>query len=136
MLGVKGLLVGSSQLEPEEECVGCQRTQIQMGALSSTLTFKLETLSHQRCLIERLQDEIYAHRSQIEEQHSSMEIMQRRLDHLERTHQQPSTLKITQGASKNVNSVTFNQISDLNEPHPGSIWEQQGHSKIKMELGC
>jgi hypothetical protein len=60
MLGVKGLLVGSSQLELKEECVGCQRTRIQMGALNSTLKFKLETLSQHRHLIERLQDESYA----------------------------------------------------------------------------
>jgi hypothetical protein len=64
-----------------------------MGALSSTLTFELETLSQHRHLIERLQDESYAQRSQIEEQRSSMEIMQCRLDQLERTHQQPSTPK-------------------------------------------
>jgi hypothetical protein len=59
--------------------------------------------------------------------------MQSRLDQLERTHQQPSTLKSTHGASKNVTSATVNQIMDLNEPHPNSIWEQQGQSKIKME---
>jgi hypothetical protein len=83
MQGGKGLFVGSGQLDPEEECMGCQRTRIQMGALSSTLTFELETLSQHRHLIERLQDESYAQRSQIEEQRSSMEIMQRRLDQLE-----------------------------------------------------
>jgi hypothetical protein len=46
--------------------MGCQRMRIQMGALSSTLTFELETLSQHRHLIERLQDESYAQRSQIE----------------------------------------------------------------------
>jgi chromosome segregation ATPase len=106
-----------------------------MGALKSTLTFELETLSQHQHLIERLQDESYAHRSQIEEKHNSLEIMQSRLDQLERTHQQPSTPESTHGASKNVNSVTVNQIPDLNEPHPDSIWEQQGNSKIKMEPG-
>jgi hypothetical protein len=64
-----------------------------------------------------------------------MEIMQRHLDQLERAQQQPSNPESNQGASKNVNSVTVNQIPDLNEPHPDSIREQQGHSKIKMEPG-
>jgi len=106
-----------------------------MGALSATLTFELETLSQHRHLIERLQDESYAQRSQIEEHRSCMEILQCHLDHLERTHQQPSIPKSSQGASKNVNLVTVNQISNLNKPHLDLIWEQQGHSKIKMELG-
>jgi uncharacterized coiled-coil protein SlyX len=106
-----------------------------MGALNSTLTFELETLSQHRHLIERLQDEIYAQRSQIEEQRNSLEIMQSRLDQMERNHQQPSTPASTHGASKNVTSATVNQISDLNEPCPDSIWEQQGQSKIKMEPG-
>jgi phage shock protein A len=98
--------------------------RIQMGALSSTLTFELETLSQHRHLVERLQDEIYAQRSQVEEQRSSLEIMQSRLDQIERNHQQPSTPDNTQGASKNVTSATVNQIPDLNEPRPDSIWEQ------------
>jgi hypothetical protein len=106
-----------------------------MGALNSTLTFELETLSQHMHLIERLQDEIYAQRSQIEEQHSSLEIMQSQMDQMERNHQQPSTPASTQGASKNVTSATVNQILDLNEPCPDSIWEQQGHSKIKKEPG-
>ena len=113
--------------------MGCQRTRIQMGALSSTLTFELETLSQHRNLIERMQDESYAQRNHIEEQRNSPETMNIRLDHLERTHQQPSTPKSTHGASKNATSATVNQIMDLNEPHPDSICEQQGQSKIKME---
>jgi len=55
--GIKGLLVGFDQPDPEMECVGCQRLRIQMGALHSTLTFELETLSAHMHLIERLQDE-------------------------------------------------------------------------------
>ena len=106
-----------------------------MGALSATLTFELETLSQHKHLIERIQDEIYSRRRQIEEQHSSMDIMQRRLDQLERAQQQPSNPESNQGASKNENSVTVNQIPDLNEPHPDAIWEQQCHSQIKMEPG-
>ena len=73
--------------------------------------------------------------SQIEEQRSSLEIMQSRMDQMERSHQQPSTLASTQGASENVTSFTVNQIPDLNDPFPDSIWEQHGHSKIKKELG-
>ena len=94
-------------------------------------SFELETLSQRKHLIERLQDEIYAQMSQIEEHRNSLEIMQSRLDQMERNHQQPST----HATSKNVTSTTVNQISDLNEPCPNSIWEQQGHSKIKKELG-
>jgi hypothetical protein len=120
---VKGLLVGSAQRDPEVECVGCQRMWINMGVLISTLTFELETLSQHRHLIEGLQDEIYAQRSQIEEQRSSLEIMQSWMDQMERNHQQHSTPTSTQGASKNVTSATVNQIPDLNEPCPDPIWE-------------
>jgi hypothetical protein len=102
-----------------------------MGALNSTLTFELETLSQYRHLIERLQDEIFVERSHIEEQRNSLEIMQSRMDQMERSHQQPSSPTSTQGASKNVPSATVNQIPDLNEPFPDPIWEQHGQSKIK-----
>jgi polyhydroxyalkanoate synthesis regulator phasin len=61
-----------------------------VGSPQSTLTFELETLSQHRHLIERLQDESYAQRSQIEEQRSSMETMQRRLDQLEGVQHHPS----------------------------------------------
>jgi uncharacterized coiled-coil protein SlyX len=106
-----------------------------MGALNSTLTFELETLSHHRHLIERLQDEIFAQRSQIEEQRNSLEIMQSRMDQMERSHQRQSSPTSTQGASKNVTSAIVNQIPDLKEPFPDSIWEQHGQSKIKTEPG-
>jgi hypothetical protein len=61
------LLVGQDQYDEEIECAGSQRLRIHMGAFRSTLTFKLETLSQHRHLIERLQDKIFAQRSQIEE---------------------------------------------------------------------
>jgi hypothetical protein len=70
--GFKGFLGGYVQSDLEEECVGYQRTRIQMGVLNSTLTFELETLSQHRPLIERLQDEIYALRIQIEEKRTSL----------------------------------------------------------------
>jgi hypothetical protein len=82
-------LVRHDQQDPELECAGCQRMRIHMGALNSTLTFELETLSQHRHLIERMQDKIFAHRSQIEEQHSYMEILQSQMDQMERNHQQP-----------------------------------------------
>jgi hypothetical protein len=82
-----------------------------------------------------MQDEIYAQRSQIEKQRNSLEIRQSRLDQMEQNHYQPSTPTSTHGASKNVTSATVNQILDLNEPCPDSILEQEGQSKIKMELG-
>jgi hypothetical protein len=97
-----------------------------MGALNSTLTFKLETLSQHMHLIERLQDEIFAQRSQIKEKHISLEIMQSRIDQMEICHQQPSSPTRNQGAYNNVPSTTVNQISDLNEPFPDPIWDQHG----------
>ena len=103
-----------------------------MGALRSTLTFELESLSQHRHLIERIQDESYAQRSQIEEQCSSMKTMQCLLDHLEGVKHQPSKQESQQGASKNENSVSVNQISNLNEPHPEAILE---HQQIKLESG-
>jgi hypothetical protein len=106
-----------------------------MGALNSTLTFELETLSQHKHLIERLQDEIYAQRSQIEEQRISLEIMQNQLDQMEQKNHQPSRPASTHGSSKNVTSTIVNQISSLNKPCSDLIWEQQGQSKIKMELG-
>jgi hypothetical protein len=83
-------------------------------------------------MIERLQDESYAQRSQIDEQRSSMETMQRRLDQIEGAQHKPSKTKIQQGPSKNENSVSVNQILDLNEPHPEAIME---HHQIKLESG-
>jgi hypothetical protein len=110
-------LVGHDQQDPKLECAGCQRMRIHMGALNSTLTFELETLSHHRHLIERLQDEIFAQRSQIEEQCSYMEILQSRMDQMERSHQQPNTPTSTQGASKNLTSATVNQIRISTSPY-------------------
>jgi hypothetical protein len=62
------VFTGQDQQDPEKDCAGCQRLRIHMGAINSTLTFELETLSQHMHLIERLQDEVYAQRSQIEEQ--------------------------------------------------------------------
>jgi methyl-accepting chemotaxis protein len=106
-----------------------------MGAINSTLTFELETLSQHRHLIERLQDEVFYQRSQIEEQHSHMENMQSHMEQMERNHQQPNTPASTQGASRNLTSATVNQVPDLNEPATDPIWEQHGHSEIKKEPG-
>jgi hypothetical protein len=135
MQGGKDFFMDSGQLDEdsiEEECIGCRRMRIQLGALSSTRTFELETLSQHRHMIERLQDESYAQRSQIEEQRNNMEAMQRRLDQLEGVQHQPSKPESQQGASKNENSVSVNQILDLNEPHPEAILE---HQQIKLESG-
>jgi hypothetical protein len=74
--GFKGLLIVHDHSEPKMECAWCQRLQIRMGPLISKLTFDLEILSQHRHLIERLQDEMFAQRSQIEEQRNSLEIMQ------------------------------------------------------------
>ena len=57
------------------------------------------------------------------------------MDQMERSHQQPNTPKSTQGASKNLNSATINQILELNDPIPDPIWENHGHLKTKKELG-
>jgi hypothetical protein len=86
MQGGKGFLVDSRQLDEysiEEECIGCRRMRIHLGALSSTRNFELETLSQHRHMIERLQDESYAQRIQIEEKCNNMEVMQQCLDQLE-----------------------------------------------------
>jgi uncharacterized coiled-coil protein SlyX len=82
---------GQDQHDPKKDCARCQRLRIYMGAINSTLTFELETLSQHRHLIERLRDEVFAQRSQIEDQRSQLENMQGRMDQMERNHQQPNT---------------------------------------------
>jgi hypothetical protein len=129
------LFAGQDQQDPEKDCAGCQRLRIHMGAISSTLTFELETLSQHRHLIERLQDEVFTQCSQIEDQRSQMENMQGRMDQMERNHQQPNTPDNTQEASRNLTSATVNQVPDLNEPATDPIWEQHGHPKVKKEPG-
>jgi hypothetical protein len=84
MQGGKGFFMEYGQLDPEEECIGCCKERIQLEDLISTLMFELKTLSQHMLLIERLQDERYDQRSQIEEHRSNMEIIQCRLDQLER----------------------------------------------------
>jgi septal ring factor EnvC (AmiA/AmiB activator) len=89
----KGALADSGHLDEdpiEDECIGCSRMRIQLGALGSTRAFELETLSQHRHMIERLQDESYAQRSQLEEHRTNMEAMQRRLDQLEGVQHHPS----------------------------------------------
>jgi hypothetical protein len=61
-----------------------------------------------------------------------MEAMQRHLDQLEGVQHHPSKPKIQKGASKNENSVSVNQILDLNEPHLEAIME---HQQVKLEMG-
>jgi hypothetical protein len=126
---------GQDQQEPEKDCARCQRLRIHMGEISSTFTFELETLSQHRHLIERLQDEVFTKRSQIEDQRSQMENMQGRLDQMERNYQQPNTQNNTQKASRNLTSATMNQVLDLNEPAIDPIWEQHGHLKVKKKPG-
>jgi hypothetical protein len=53
-------VAGQGQQDLEKECSGCQRMKIHLGAINSTMTFELETLSQHRHLIERLQDEVFA----------------------------------------------------------------------------
>jgi hypothetical protein len=60
------------------------------------MTFELETLSQHRHLIERLQDEVFAQRSQIEDQRSQMENMQGCLDQMENNYKHPNTPDNTQ----------------------------------------
>jgi hypothetical protein len=44
----------------EEECGGCSRIRLQLGAIGANRAFELETLSQHRHMIEKLQDESYA----------------------------------------------------------------------------
>jgi hypothetical protein len=93
-----------------------------MGEIISTLNFELETLSQHRHLIERLQDEVFSQRSQIEDQCIQMENMQGCMDQIERNHQQPNTPNNTQEASKTLTSAIVNQFPNLNEPSTDPIW--------------
>ena len=64
---------------------------IHLGVINSTMNFELENVSQHRHLIERLQDEVFDQRSQIEDQRSQMENMQGPMDQMEINHQQPNT---------------------------------------------
>jgi hypothetical protein len=116
----------------EEECGGCNKIRLQIGAIGANRAFELETLSQHRHMIEKLQDESYAQRSQLEEHHMKMEAMQRRLDQLEGVQQPPSNPREQQENSKNEQSRSVNQIPDLNEPHLETMLEIQ---QVKLEKG-
>jgi septal ring factor EnvC (AmiA/AmiB activator) len=107
----------------EEECGGCSRIRIQIGAINVNGAFELETLSQHRHMIEKLQDESYTKRSQLEEHRTKMEAMQRRLDQLEGVQHPPSNPRDQQENSKNEQSASVNQIPDLNEPHLETMLE-------------
>ena len=55
------------------------------------MTFELETLSQHRDLIERLQDEVFTQRIQIEEQCNQMEKLQGRLEQMEKKNRKSTT---------------------------------------------
>jgi hypothetical protein len=116
----------------EEECGGCNRIRLQIGAIGTNRAFELETLSQHRHMIENLQDESYAQRSQLEDHRMKMETMQRRLDQLEGVQQPPSNPGEQQENSKNEQSNSVNQIPDLNEPHPETMLDIQ---QVKLEKG-
>jgi hypothetical protein len=116
----------------EEECGGCSRIRVQLGAMGANRAFELETLSQHRFMIEKLQDESYAQRSQIEDNRMKMETMQRRLEQLEGTQSPPSNPGEQQENSRNAQSNSVNQIPDLNEPHPENMVDMQ---HIKIEKG-
>lgn len=126
---------GQGQQDSEKDCFGCQRLRIHLGAINSTMTFELETLSQHRHLIERLHDEVFAQRSQIEDQRSQMENMQGCLDQMENNYKKPNTPDNTQEASKNLSTTTVNQVLDLNEPTMDANWEQHEHPEVKKESG-
>ena len=99
----KGVLANSGHLNKdsiEDESLECSRLRIQLGALGSTRAIEIEILSQHMHMIERLQDESYAQRSQLEEHHTNMEAMQRRLDQLEGVQHHPSNLGDQQEKSK------------------------------------
>jgi hypothetical protein len=64
---------GQGQLDPEFECAKCQKLKIKYGAISSMVSFELETLSQHQLLIGQLQDEVFVQRSQIEDLHFCLE---------------------------------------------------------------
>jgi hypothetical protein len=116
----------------EEECGECIRLRLQLGEIGANKAFKLETLSQHRHMIEKLQDERYAQRSQIEDHCMKIETMQRILEQLKGTQQPPRNPGEQQENSKNVHSNSFNQISDLNELHPENMLDLQ---HVKLEKG-
>jgi hypothetical protein len=116
----------------EEECGGCSKIRIQIGAIGTNTAFELETLSQHRHMIEKIQDESYAQRIQLEEHHMKIEAMHRRLDQLEGAQHPPRNPRGQQENSKNEQSSSVNQIPDLNEPHPETMLEIQ---QVKLGKG-
>jgi septal ring factor EnvC (AmiA/AmiB activator) len=92
----------------DEECGGCSKIRIQFGAIDANRAFELETLSQHRHMIEKLQDESYAQRSQLEEHRTKMEAMQRILDQLDRAQHTPSNPRDQQENSKNEQLASVN----------------------------
>jgi hypothetical protein len=104
-----------------------QRLQIRVGALSSTVSFVLETLSQHRNLIGQLQDEVYALRSQNEE-------MKFKIEQLEGNHEQSSPAGSSSQESRNESTTSVCPLPDLNEPL-AEEWEKEGMPDIKQEPG-
>jgi hypothetical protein len=73
----------------EPECGGCSSLHEQLVALSANRAFEMETLSQHRFLINKLQDESEAQRSQITTNREQIDTLQLRMDQLEDT--QPPT---------------------------------------------
>jgi hypothetical protein len=73
------------KFETEIECIQCQKIKIKFGAINSTVSFELETLSHHHLIIGQLQDEFFSQRNQIED-------LQFHLEQWEKNQGQPSTL--------------------------------------------
>jgi hypothetical protein len=107
------------------ECAECQRIKIKYGAINSMVSFELETLSQHRHLIGKLQDEVYAQRSQIEDLHY-------RLEQCEKNQRQPSTPTNNGNASRNVSEASVGPIPDLNEPVEAE-WVQKKFQDVKQE---
>jgi hypothetical protein len=116
----------------EEECDSCIKIRLQIGEIGANKAFELEMLSHHRHVIEKLQDESYAHRIQLKENCIKMEAMQRILDQLEGAQQPPSNPGEKQEHSKNEQSTSVNKIPDLNELHPETMLEMK---HVKLEKG-
>jgi hypothetical protein len=65
------------------ECGRCSNLREQFEALSANMAFEMETLSQHRFLINELQDENEAQRSQIVANRVKIDILQLRLDQFE-----------------------------------------------------
>jgi hypothetical protein len=99
------------------------RLFIRVCALSSTVSYALDTLVQHHTLIGQLQDEVYALRSQNED-------LQRRLDQREETKVHLSSSSST----RIVSEASIAPIPDLNEPVVKD-WNKQGISGLQNEIG-